>query len=564
MILRLNNSTTEMKNLTTGILCMAMLCFFTISSVSAQNSWDDDTFMIRFDSSITQSEIDFIKADYYAEELWISPITQTRLWKINAPFPHTTQYTGDYFVNIAQNSTNARGKAGSQGGAGNNYKVPGNSGGGLNFNGNQGGSPGPINPNPTNPDNEYNCHGESFTKIATGDHPVKLGIYDTGLTDLTTSHDFFWHYAINLSGYNYISNNYNYTDDQGHGNHVGSTIFHLVNHAYATGVVLNKPNVTTRIMKTFDANAFGYVAEIIFALETEAINGMQIANFSWRFTAEVAEAEIHPLKKTLEELQNQYDVLMICAAGNDGENIDFGIIGSTGSTLNAYPASYDFANIISVTTFDCENSFPEFANIGAQTVDIAAPGIEIPGMYNDLNITDVDFLTGTSMSSAIVAATAVKLATHLSTFDAQQIKCAIMTGSDYHHLIAANVVSSGVLNSETALNELTTCLTGGGNGGPNGRFVSLDQGDISQVVAGIYPNPSYGDFDVSLSSKKEMVVEMSVFNTMGQLIEVKSSKLYEGDNTINFNLSDLSPGLYQVTIESDKFIIASEKITILK
>lgn len=562
MILRLN-STTEMKNLTTGILCTLMLCFFTINQASAQNSWDPQTFMIRFDPSISQDSIDSVRVDYYAEELWVSPLTQTRLWHVTVPYPHWTASGSDYFLDVQANSRESRSRAGSQGGSGNNYAVYGGIGGINNVPG--GGNGGPQNPNPIYPDEGMNCHGEMFTHIETGDNPVKVGVFDTGAADLHFTHDYYWHLTYDVTGYNYIDNNYNYFDYHGHGNHVTSTIAHLTNKAAGLGFVYDPPNMALRALKTFDNNSQGYIAEIIYGLETEIVNGMQIANLSWRFTADMQEADKHPLKKTLEVAQNQYDVLFVCAAGNDAQNINGGLVlnGSV-NLVNAYPAAYEFDNILSVTTFNCENGFADFANTGNVVVDIAAPGLEIPGLYFNLNgLMDVDYLSGTSMSAAIVTATAAQLATHQTTFDAAAIKCAIMSSADYHSGVAPGVVSNGLLNSAYALDFLPSCFSPPGGGPKGGRRLGLDMSDQSQINAEIYPNPSSGQFELNIEVEEFKTANLKMINAIGQTVFNQETNLNEGLNTLDIELNNVENGYYILTIDTGSELI-SKKVSIIK
>ena len=562
MILRFN-ITTEMKNFTTGILCTLMLCFFAINPTTAQDSWDENTFIIRFDPSINQDTIDSIRMDYLATELWVSPLTQTRLWHVDEEYPHWNAAQTDYFIDVQHNNAAARGKTGSQGGSGLNYSV--SSGPNNGFGNTQGSTGGPQNPYPTNPDNQMNCHSEMSTSILTGSNPVTVGVFDTGNSEFQYFPDYYWMYAFDQTGQNYIDsgNPWDFRDWNGHGNHISSTITHLVHKAYGSGLISENPNVAYRHMKTFTAAAKGPIAEIILALETEIANGLQIANLSWRFIADEGEADLHPLKKTMEVAEDLYDVLFVCAAGNDGDNIDDGISGGSGVFgLNAYPASYDFDNILSVASFNCQNYFTSFSNIGATNVDIAAPGLEIPGIWTDnFGQFELDYLDGTSMSCAITTAAAIQLATHQTSFDAQEIKCAIMEGADYMPLMDPFLASAGILNLDSAMAILGNC-NNGGSGAPKRNLGGSFTGS-SEINLGISPNPSIGEIELSMDSEVERFGQINIFNSVGKLVVQKNITISAGPNTVELNLTDLKSGLYNLILDYGAGI-ESHKLSIMR
>jgi len=64
--------------------------------------------------------------------------------------------------------------------------------------------------------------------------------------------------------------------------------------------------------------------------------------------------------------------LVIVAAGNNGGNND---------DYRTYPACLDLPNLISVMASDREDEKPYFSNYGRDTVDIAAPGVDIVSTY---------------------------------------------------------------------------------------------------------------------------------------------------------------------------------------
>ena len=94
-------------------------------------------------------------------------------------------------------------------------------------------------------------------------------------------------------------------------------------------------------------------------------------------------------------------MLFITSAGNAtsfrGVNID---------KAPYYPASFNLENLISVTCIDKYSEFSKFVNYGKESVDIAAPGIDIPIVqYNG----ELGFVSGTSFAVPHVTGVAAVL-----------------------------------------------------------------------------------------------------------------------------------------------------------
>ena len=61
-------------------------------------------------------------------------------------------------------------------------------------------------------------------------------------------------------------------------------------------------------------------------------------------------------------------IALVCAAGNEGADND---------ATPFYPAGYDLPNIIAVAATDEDDQLASFSNYGANSVDMAAPGVGI-------------------------------------------------------------------------------------------------------------------------------------------------------------------------------------------
>ena len=119
--------------------------------------------------------------------------------------------------------------------------------------------------------------------------------------------------------------------------------------------------------------------------------GIKIINGSFGCSAKSSS-----LKDAVDHAQDK-NVLLVVAAGNDGEDIDKSPV---------YPASYGDSNILAVAASTSTDTLASFSNFGATAVDVAAPGDNIYSTYLGGGY---KFLSGTSMASPYAAGVAALL-----------------------------------------------------------------------------------------------------------------------------------------------------------
>ncbi len=69
----------------------------------------------------------------------------------------------------------------------------------------------------------------------------------------------------------------------------------------------------------------------------------------------------------------QAGIAFVAAAGNGGDDS----IGDDNDLSPHYPSNYDAANIVAVAASDASDQLASFSNYGAQSVDLAAPGVQV-------------------------------------------------------------------------------------------------------------------------------------------------------------------------------------------
>ncbi|MFT5635117.1 MAG: serine protease [Cognaticolwellia sp.] len=158
--------------------------------------------------------------------------------------------------------------------------------------------------------------------------------------------------ANNASGTNNSGTGNWYQNGGSHGTHVAGTIAGVNNTEGVVGILPNT-NVNLHIVKVFNEAGWGYVGDLVDAVDTCVNNGAKVINMSLG-GAGSSTAEQNSLQAAADA-----GVLLIAASGNDGD-----------ATLS-YPASYD--SVMAVGALDQGRQHAEFSQYTPQ-VEISAPG----------------------------------------------------------------------------------------------------------------------------------------------------------------------------------------------
>ena len=162
-------------------------------------------------------------------------------------------------------------------------------------------------------------------------------------------------------GWDFIDNDNNPDDDDGHGSHVAGTIGAIGNSGIGiTGVCWSVKIMPVRVL---DAIGSGTSLTVSQGINYAVSNNVDIINLSLGSTG---------LNDTLLEnaVINARDngVVIAASAGNDGSDND-------GSPV--FPCSYNYDNIICVAALNQDYNLASFSNYGLTSVDVGAPGVNI-------------------------------------------------------------------------------------------------------------------------------------------------------------------------------------------
>ena len=209
---------------------------------------------------------------------------------------------------------------------------------------------------------------------------IKVAIIDSGID--WNHPDLDANYA---GGYDFVNNDNNPMDDNGHGTHVAGVIAAEDNDSGVVGVA---PQASIYALKVLGANGSGSYDDVVAAIEWAVSNGIQVTNNSYGSSGD-------PGVTVKEAFDNAYaaGVLHVAAAGNSGTRM------GTGDNV-IYPARWE--SVIAVAATDKSDARASWSSTGP-AVELAAPGVSVYSTYwNDTYAT----LSGTSMASPHVAGTA--------------------------------------------------------------------------------------------------------------------------------------------------------------
>ncbi|MEM8534333.1 MAG: S8 family serine peptidase [Chloroflexota bacterium] len=258
--------------------------------------------------------------------------------------------------------------------------------------------------------------------VTRGDANVTIAIIDTGIQINHPDLD-----AKIVPGYDFVSDDNNADDGNGHGTHVaGSAAAETNNNAGGAGFC---PECRLMPVRVLGNGGSGSLTDVAAGVVFAADNGANVINMSLGGGGATA------LRNAIDYAWSQ-GAFVTCAAGNNGSGRVY------------YPAGYDNCVAVAATTSGDQRA--SFSNYGTW-VEVAAPGASIYSAYTGSRYGN---LSGTSMAAPHVAGLAGLLASQGLTND--QIRERLCSTADDING-TGSLWSCGRINANSAVS---------GNGGP--------------------------------------------------------------------------------------------------
>src|SRR5215211_692790 len=193
-------------------------------------------------------------------------------------------------------------------------------------------------------------------------------------------------YVDDWRGWDFAHGDNDPFDDNGHGTHVAGTIGAVGDNG--VGVTGVNQHVSLMGLKFIGANGEGTAADAVSAILYASTMGADVTNNSYGGDG-FSQAMLDAIRTA-----DSRGSLFVAAAGNSFSDNDLDPV---------YPAGYDVPNVVSVAASDENDDLAWFSNGGAESVDLAAPGVDI---YSTWPGGGYRLESGTSMAAPHVAGAA--------------------------------------------------------------------------------------------------------------------------------------------------------------
>jgi thermitase len=204
-------------------------------------------------------------------------------------------------------------------------------------------------------------------------------------------------------GYDWVNDDADPMDDNGHGTHVAGIIAATMNNSLG---IAGLAQVQVMAEKGFSYNGMGYSDDLANAIIHAANQGARIISCSW------GSDEESQLIRNAIKYATRKGALVIAAAGNSGTN------------TKHYPAAYP--EVIAVTATD-ENDNPAAFTTYGDWVDLAAPGTSI---YSTYLWNSYVSMSGTSMACPHVTGVAALVWSQYPMMTAEQVRSQLLNTAD--------------------------------------------------------------------------------------------------------------------------------------
>ncbi|MHA1399585.1 MAG: S8 family serine peptidase [Candidatus Heimdallarchaeaceae archaeon] len=289
---------------------------------------------------------------------------------------------------------------------------------------------------------------------------VKVCILDTGIDYTHPDLD-----GVYAGGYDFINNDNDPKDDNGHGTHCAGIVAAEDN---GQGVIGVAPKASIYSGKVLDAQGSGSISTIVAGIDWAIDNNMDIISMSLG-----ASSGDTSLEAAIDRAYNA-GIVVVAASGNDGQR------------AISYPAKY--ANAITVGAIDSNNNLASFSNYGPEQ-EVVAPGVNIYSTMPTYSVTltswwygysqNYDQMSGTSTATPMVAGVCALILEADPTLTPAQVRDILHnTATDLGSVGWDESFGYGLVNAKAAVDEV-----GGGGTPPDTEPPSKVTGLIATAVS---------------------------------------------------------------------------------
>jgi subtilisin family serine protease len=241
-------------------------------------------------------------------------------------------------------------------------------------------------------------------------------------------------YVDDWRGWDFVNDDNDPLDDEGHGTHVTGTI--AANGGNGIGVAGVAWNTRIMALKFLDAYGGGTEADAAEAIAYAAVMGADVLNNSWG-GGEESQTLLDAIERT-----DAAGALFAAAAGNDNYDND---------EVDSFPADYEVPNVVSVAGTSQTDERAWFTNTGRQTVDLGAPGENVYSTLAQVMGYGYDHWDGTSMATPHVVGAAALARSAFPASTGAGVKALLLRTVDPRPDLAAHTSTGGRLNAANAV-----------------------------------------------------------------------------------------------------------------
>lgn len=231
------------------------------------------------------------------------------------------------------------------------------------------------------------------------------------------------------SGWDFVGEDGNPADENGHGTHVAGTIG--AQRGNAIGVAGVADGSQLMALRVLDADGSGSVADVIQAYAYASAEGARVVNLSLG-SSQSSRAE-------RDAIAAFSSMLFVAAAGNGGSDG----VGDDNDLDPEYPCAYLLPNVVCVAASDNRDRLASFSNYGEVAVDLAAPGVNIASTWPGGGYA---WSSGTSMATPHAAGAAALLIAAAPGASVMDVQSALLAGTDASEEFTGRTVTGGRLN----------------------------------------------------------------------------------------------------------------------